>query len=64
VHSKDQSLTELWRSVNYLSGVGDGALDDLARNSALATFDQGEIIFLQDDPQAGIFLVESGAVKI
>lgn len=61
---RDQSLAELWRSVNYLSGVGDDALNDLARNSVLATFDQGEMIFLQDDPQNGIFLVESGAVKI
>jgi len=64
VESKEQNLVELWRSVQYLSGADDGALAELARYSIPATYDQGEIIFLQDDPQQGLFLVDSGAVKI
>ena len=44
--------------------MSDSALAELARYSVATAYAQGAIIFLQDDPQAGIYLVESGAVKI
>ena len=64
VESARQTLINLWHDVTYLPGVGDGALGELARVSVPTTYEQGEVIFLQDDPDAGLFLVESGAVKI
>jgi CRP/FNR family cyclic AMP-dependent transcriptional regulator len=64
VDNERKNLIDLWRSVNYLPGVSEHALGELARHSALLAYEQGAIIFLQDDPVSGLFLVESGAVKI
>lgn len=55
---------ELWRSVAILESAPEAAVEALARVAMPVTRAAGEIIFLEGDPTAGIFLVEEGTVKI
>lgn len=55
---------ELLRSISYLSGLEEATLKALAQVALRRRYDAGQMIFLEGDPCAGLFIVESGRVKI
>lgn len=58
------SILELWRKVSYLEDVSNAALADLAAAAIRHTYAQGQMIFLEGEPNQGLYLVEQGTVKI
>lgn len=53
-----------WQKVSYLARVPTATLQALADRSRRLQYSAGEMIFLEGDPVAGLFVVEAGAVKI
>lgn len=62
--AKQISHIDLWARVPFLADVGDDALAALAAVAVRQSFTQGQTIFLEGEPVAGIYLIEAGAVKI
>ncbi len=60
----DPVIAHLWNSVPYLSGLPPDTIQALAAAATTRTYQAGEVIFLEDDPVAGLFLIEHGVVKI
>lgn len=54
----------LWRQVDFLATLPDGVVQALAAVATRRILRANETIFLEGDPVAGLFLVESGRVKI
>lgn len=48
----------------YLAGLPEEILADLAAAAVPLAYDQGQILFSEGEPTAGLFLVEEGTVKI
>jgi CRP/FNR family transcriptional regulator len=55
---------DLLRRIPYLEDQPRPVLEALAAVASPLTFDAGEIIFLQDEPSLGMYVVETGEVKI
>lgn len=55
---------ELLRSISYLSGLDEATLNALARVAVRRRYDAGQMIFVEGEPCAGLFIVERGRVKI
>jgi len=55
---------ELLRSVSYFSGLDEATLKALARVAVRRRYDAGQMIFVEGEPCASLFIVESGRVKI
>ncbi|HXF60356.1 MAG TPA: cyclic nucleotide-binding domain-containing protein, partial [Caldilineaceae bacterium] len=55
---------DVWRSVPWLAGVAPEVVQALAAVAVRRAYRAGETIFVEQEPCAGMFLVESGAVKI
>jgi len=55
---------EFLRSISYFSGLDEATLKALARVAARRRYDAGQMIFVEGEPCAGLFIVESGRVKI
>ena len=55
---------ELLRRVPYLGPLSSADLEQLQARSVRQSFDRGAIIFLENEPCHGMFLVESGRVKL
>ncbi len=55
---------ELLRSISYLSGLDEATLKALARVAVRRRYDAGQMIFVEGEPCAGLFIVERGRVKI
>jgi CRP/FNR family cyclic AMP-dependent transcriptional regulator len=55
---------DLLRQVSYLEDQSQAVLEALAAVASPLTFAAGEIIFLQEEPSLGLYVVESGEVKI
>lgn len=51
------------RSVPYFAALDGWILREVARYAQRQTYQAGEMIFLEGDPCAGLFLIESGQVK-
>lgn len=61
----DQTVSSaLWGQVSFFSNIGDEPLSALAAVATRLTYAQGQTIFLEGEPVAGIYLVETGVVKI
>lgn len=58
------SLIDRLASLPYFRVMSPDRLADLASWAVARTFAAGEIIFMQDDPSAGLWIVEAGRVKI
>ena len=54
----------LVRSVPYFAELPEAALTALASCAVNRTFERGCMVFLEGDPCAGLWLVESGIVKV
>ena len=55
---------KLLRSISYFSGLDEAILKALARVSVRRRYDAGQMIFVEGEPCAGLFIVESGRVKV
>lgn len=51
-------------SIVYFQGLDEHELSYISENTVLRSYDAGEIIFLEGDPADGLWIVESGHVKI
>ena len=51
-------------SSSYFTGIAEDELTYVVAHSVLRRFDAGEVIFLEGDPAAGLWIVEEGSVKI
>lgn len=54
---------EVFSRVTYFSGVDEAALQAAARSAVQRSFDAGQVVFLEGEPCAGLFIVESGWLK-
>jgi CRP/FNR family transcriptional regulator, cyclic AMP receptor protein len=64
VSTVSQSTLDLWRKVPYLAGISDAAVADLAAAAVHHAYAQGQMIFLEAEPNQGLYMVEQGTVKI
>jgi CRP/FNR family cyclic AMP-dependent transcriptional regulator len=55
---------ELLRSISYFSGLDEATLKALAGVAVRRRYDAGQMIFVEGEPCAGLFIVERGRVKI
>jgi CRP/FNR family transcriptional regulator len=51
------------RQVPYFAHAAEPSLADLARQAVQRGYGPGEAFFLEGDPAAGLWIVESGRVK-
>ncbi len=59
----DFSLPDRLRQIHYFTEAADPQLHALAARAVARAFAPGEIIFMEGDPSAGLWIVESGRVK-
>jgi CRP/FNR family transcriptional regulator, dissimilatory nitrate respiration regulator len=52
------------QSIPYFGGMAEDDLANVAQNSVLRVVSAGELIFLEGEASAGLWIVESGHVKI
>jgi CRP/FNR family transcriptional regulator, dissimilatory nitrate respiration regulator len=52
------------QSIPYFKGMADNDLAQVTQSSVLQTLGAGEMIFLEDEEAAGLWIVERGHVKI
>jgi CRP/FNR family transcriptional regulator len=58
-----QQIREQLRKLGCLKGLDEGTLSAVANNVRLEHYKPGEILFWEDAPCAGLFIVESGWLK-
>ncbi len=58
------TVRRLLAEVRFLRAVSPATLDALAEAAVCLRYGQGETIFLEGEPTAGMFIVEQGIVKI
>ncbi|MBZ0295202.1 MAG: cyclic nucleotide-binding domain-containing protein, partial [Anaerolineae bacterium] len=51
-------------SIIYFEGIVEAELTYVAQNSLLKTFSAGELLFLEGEPAQGLWIVETGHIKI
>lgn len=54
----------LWQQTNFLKSAPTEAILTLAKNATMHTYLREEIVFMEGEPTAGLFLVAAGIVKI
>ncbi len=57
-------VREYLETIPYLAGLTEGDLALITEHSRLYRFVMGDIIFLEGDPSRGLWVIESGVVKI
>src|SRR3989338_10296892 len=57
-------LADFLRSMPYFSALGKEELERIARETLERSFDKGEVIFLEDEPCQGLYVVKTGRVRI
>ncbi len=57
-------LADYIRSIPYFEAATEDELAYIRENALQHTFTAGEIIFLEDDPARGLWIIEEGNVKI
>lgn len=57
-------ILHLWETVPYLEKLPAEVIRTLAGIAASQRYAEGEVIFLEGEPVAGLFLIEAGTVKI
>jgi CRP-like cAMP-binding protein len=50
--------------IPYFEGIAEDELRHITGNSRLRAFSAGEMIFLEGEPAAGLWIVEAGTVKV
>jgi CRP-like cAMP-binding protein len=51
-------------SISYFNGISLDETHYVAEHSLVRTYAAGEIIFMEDEPARGLWVVETGHVKI
>lgn len=59
----DFSIHVLLQQMPYFAHVAEPALNELAQQAVRRTFAANEMIFLEGDPSAGLWILENGRVK-
>ncbi|HHY56207.1 MAG TPA: Crp/Fnr family transcriptional regulator [Chloroflexi bacterium] len=62
--SPPAEIVALWQQASFLQSAPADAILSLAQNATLHTYSREEVIFLEGEPTAGLFLVATGVVKI
>lgn len=57
-------ILELWHKVPFLESLSIDTVVELASAASSRRVSAGQVIFGEDEPVAGLFLIESGRVKI
>ncbi|MAT99581.1 MAG: hypothetical protein CL608_20755 [Anaerolineaceae bacterium] len=57
------SIRSLLEKMPYFAHVAESTLNEFAQQAAHRTFASNEIIFLEGEPSAGLWIVENGRVK-
>ncbi len=60
----DNNALSLLKAVPYFKMLNENALEDVAREVISHSYGAGEIIFLEDEPDAGLHLVVEGVCKV
>ena len=60
----DEGARSLLRAVPYFGDLDEGALEAVAHKVIVRRYTAGELIFLEDDPAAGLHLVAAGQCKV
>ena len=64
--NKDETLqntARLLKAVSYFSNLDDAALKLVAQSAIRRVYDAGQVILLEGEPCAGLYIVESGWLK-
>lgn len=59
-----ETIQNYIESISYFEGIAPAELAYVTDKSVLKTFAAGEIIFLEGEPAAGLWIVQAGTVKI
>ena len=62
--SHSELLISLLQKVELWQGFSDAVLETLVSAAVRRTYRAGEILFIEGDPVTGLYLIESGRVKI
>ena len=62
--SSKTSAADVFRQVPILAGLSETELQFLVERAVPRTYEKGELIFTEGDPCAGLFIIESGHVRI
>lgn len=57
-------MVERLRQVPYLNGLGDAALAEMAAATVRKRYATGEVIILEDEVSAGLYILHAGWVKV
>jgi CRP/FNR family cyclic AMP-dependent transcriptional regulator len=58
------SRVEFIRSLPYFAGLDAATLERVARETQELTFDRGQVLFLENDPCRGLYVVREGLVRV
>jgi CRP/FNR family transcriptional regulator len=61
---RKQAIRKHIEAITYFEGITESEIASLSQEAQLRRFGPGEIIFLEGEPAAGLWIVETGAVKI
>lgn len=61
---KADNASKLLRSVPYFAGLDGPALSAVAQGAINRRYAQGEVVFLEGDPCAGLHIIQTGRVKL
>jgi CRP/FNR family transcriptional regulator, dissimilatory nitrate respiration regulator len=59
-----KSVTSHIGAIGYFEGIAHDELAYIAENTGLRFYEAGQVIFLEDEPAQGLWIVEEGTVKI
>ena len=59
----DFSVHSMLQQMPYFAHVAESTLSELAQQAVHRTFAANEMIFLEGEPSAGLWIVENGRVK-
>jgi len=62
--ARNTPLINLLKGIPFFASLDRSALEDMASHARSLTFAPGEMVFLEGDPCAGLFVVERGRCKI
>lgn len=60
----DVNAVELWHGVPYFRDLPRSVINEVASVATLQHYGAGEVIFLEFEPVAGLFLVATGSAKV
>lgn len=54
----------LFKAVSYFSGLDDAALNLVAQSAIRRAYDAGQVVLIEGEPCAGLYIIESGWLKV